>query len=66
MTPEELKALRADHGLTQRHAAELAWVTTRTYQNWESGKYSIPPNREKLLRDAVRRIAELNSSKERK
>ena len=55
MTPDELRRLRAEYGLTQERAAELAMVTARTVQFWEAGKYPMPASREKLLRAALRK-----------
>lgn len=37
MTPKEIKALRAKHGLTQRAFGDVIGVTERTVQCWEHG-----------------------------
>jgi DNA-binding transcriptional regulator YiaG len=40
-TSDELKAVRAKSGLTQKEAAALAGVTLKTWQNWEQGKSPV-------------------------
>lgn len=36
ITPQELKKLRANLGLTQEEAAKSIYVTKRSWQNWET------------------------------
>ena len=42
MTPEELKAFRRKHGLSQRDLAELLGVGSGTVADWETGRNRIP------------------------
>ena len=37
MTPEELRAYRAEHGLTRGQVAALLGVSLGTVRNWEQG-----------------------------
>ena len=41
MTPEELRAVRAEMGLTQIEAAELYNVSLSGYKKWELGQRKI-------------------------
>jgi DNA-binding transcriptional regulator YiaG len=41
-TPEEIKTLRAKHGLTQAQAAKLVFAGLRTFQHWEGGSRRMP------------------------
>lgn len=41
--PEEIRALREAHGLTQPEAARLALATLRSYQDWEYGQRRMHP-----------------------
>jgi len=61
MTADELKLIRAKYGLTKTRAAELAMVSLRRLQQWESGKYPMPAYRAKLLRSAVRRMQPIDA-----
>ena len=36
--PARLRAIRAEHGLTQKQAAEKVGTVLRTWQNWEYGR----------------------------
>jgi DNA-binding transcriptional regulator YiaG len=42
MTPEELRAIRAEMGDTQVEAAARYGVATATYKRWEQGVNEIP------------------------
>ena len=42
-TREEIRAARADSGLTQTAAAQLIYSTLRTWQDWEAGIASMHP-----------------------
>ena len=42
MTPEELRAARAEMGLTQEEAANKYGAGLRSYKNWELGERTIP------------------------
>jgi DNA-binding transcriptional regulator YiaG len=42
MTPDELRAIRAEMEVSQREFAELLGSDLRTYQRWEGGERSIP------------------------
>ncbi len=42
MTPEELRAFRKKHGLSQRDLAELLGVSAGTVADWETGRNRIP------------------------
>ena len=42
MTPNELKRIRKDLGLTQKKMAEFIETPYRTYQDWELGTNKIP------------------------
>mgnify|MGYP006433218445 CR=1 FL=1 len=42
MTPDELKKLRKNNGLSVTQAARLVHVSDRTWQRYESGKMPIP------------------------
>jgi putative transcriptional regulator len=37
-TPDEIKAARAEAGLTQTKAAEVIYCTLRGWQDWEGGQ----------------------------
>jgi len=41
-TPEQIKKIRNHVGLTQLTCAHLTHVTKATWQNWESGRTTIP------------------------
>jgi DNA-binding transcriptional regulator YiaG len=61
MTPEELKAFRAEHGLTRKQVAALLNVAEGTVRNWEqtgSGHRSMPAPSALALRRATRREIE--------
>ena len=40
-TPQEIKALRSEFGLTQTQFAEIAGYKLRMEQFWESGEYKM-------------------------
>jgi putative transcriptional regulator len=40
---EALKAARGKSGLTQSEAAGLLYTSTNSWQNWEQGRYPMPP-----------------------
>ena len=42
-TPEMVKALRADSGLTQTAFGELGFYSMRIVQDWEGGQRRMPP-----------------------
>jgi DNA-binding transcriptional regulator YiaG len=42
MTPDELRAIRAELEVSQREMADKLGVDLRTYQRWEGGERSIP------------------------
>ena len=42
MTPEELRAIRAELGLKQYEAPPLFGVALNTYKRWEQGVHEIP------------------------
>lgn len=39
--PQQIRKLRESAGLTQTAAANLLFVTLRTWQNWEAGKHEM-------------------------
>jgi putative transcriptional regulator len=41
--PESLRAARAASGLTQAVAAALVYNVVDNWQNWEQGRYPMPP-----------------------
>jgi DNA-binding transcriptional regulator YiaG len=55
MTPDELKKIRADHGITQQQAARIAGVTLRSWQYWEAGTVAVPALRLRFFRDELRK-----------
>jgi DNA-binding transcriptional regulator YiaG len=58
VTPAELKAWRAEHGLSQRQAAEALDVSVRTLQEWEQDRGEPPRflvRYCRLVGDALRR-----------
>lgn len=42
-TPDEIRALRESLGLSQTEAAEIAFSTLRSWQNWEAGAARMHP-----------------------
>ena len=42
-TPEDLRAFRARHGLSQRALAEALGVSTRGVEDWEGGRRAPAP-----------------------
>ena len=42
MTPQGIKEIREKMGMTQKQFAEYLDVTTKTIQNWESGRNKVP------------------------
>ncbi len=46
---ETIQEVRIQAGLTQRKAAELVWVSSRTWQAWEQGLRHMPPSTWKLF-----------------
>lgn len=42
LTPDDLKALRAARGLSQRALADLIGVSRNTINRWEMGLHPIP------------------------
>ena len=44
MTPAELKALRAELGLTQADLAKRLMVSVTTISRWECGRHAISEN----------------------
>lgn len=42
-TPEQIKQLRLDAGLTQREASTLMLMTITGYQHWEYGMRKMHP-----------------------
>lgn len=53
MTPDKIRALRRQSGLTQSQFAELAHVTRDAVASWETGRSSIHPAVWDLLRAKV-------------
>lgn len=49
-TPDQIRASREAAGITQREAAGLVCVESRTWQRWESGDRGMPPGIWKLFR----------------
>lgn len=41
--PDEIRAARETHGLSQTAAAELCFSNLRSWQNWESGHSRMHP-----------------------
>lgn len=50
MTPEKLRSLLENHGISQREAARLIRVTNQTMGRWAAGKAEIPWAAGELLR----------------
>ena len=44
MTPEEFKSIRKSFGFTQKKIAEKLGKGLRTIQDYERGKYKVPPH----------------------
>lgn len=42
-SPDEIRALRSQAGLTQTEAAELLYSGLRTWQQWEAGTRKMHP-----------------------
>ena len=61
MTPDQLKAWRKRHGLTQSQAADLLCRSLRGYQDWEYSTTDIPPLVDKVCAaiDAPERFCDL-------
>ena len=55
MTANELKKIRAAHGITQQQAARIAGVTLRAWQYWEAGTVAVPALRLRFFRDELRK-----------
>ena len=49
MTPEELKAFRRKHGLSQEDLARLLGIEQSAVSHWETGRRKIPPYLFELL-----------------
>lgn len=61
MTPEELKAFRAEHGLSRKQVAALLNVAEGTVRNWEqtgTGHRNMPAPSALSLRRATKREIE--------
>ncbi len=52
-TPEQIKAHRAAHGLTQTAYGLLVGAKLRTVQDWESGARKMPPSKRELVQIKV-------------
>lgn len=55
MTPEQFKALRAKHGLTQEQLAERMCATARTIRNYENGTGSLPDRAVAMLKMVLKK-----------
>lgn len=44
-SPEEIKRARRAAGLNTRDAAELVYISGRTWEDYEQGRYRMPPDR---------------------
>lgn len=42
-TPDELRAFRERHGLTQNQAAKLVYRVSTAWYAWEAGTYKMDP-----------------------
>ena len=67
MTPDEIRDARLEFGLTTARMADLVGVQSRrqhdrgnTVRKWESGRHSIPPDVETIVRLCQRSMANLN------
>jgi len=49
VTPNEIRKLRDEVGLTQRQFARLLGVTHQTVINWEKGRTEPPPVHDELM-----------------
>lgn len=49
MTPDELKAWRKAHGLSQEALSRKLGVDRKTLQRWEWGYYPVPQYAENML-----------------
>ena len=58
MSPEEIKAWRDEHGLSQSQLARLLPVNIDTLQNWEIGRREPPAYLPRALADVERELAE--------
>lgn len=41
--PAQIRKVREAAGLSQSQAAEVVYVSLRTWQNWEAGKHAMNP-----------------------
>jgi predicted RNase H-like HicB family nuclease/DNA-binding XRE family transcriptional regulator len=64
--PEELKAFRQRHGLTQEQAAALFRVPWNTWARWETGRPHVPPPVVRLLEILDGRDPEFGPRKRKK
>lgn len=56
-TPNQIRAARAESGLTQTEAAELVHAASyRTWQEWESGRRKMPAAKWELFLTKIRML----------
>lgn len=63
ITPEEIRNLRKQAGLTQAEAAKLVCGAARTWQDWEAGTTKMHPGLYKLFNIEAERIIRENLMK---
>jgi DNA-binding transcriptional regulator YiaG len=63
MTPEEMKRLRREAGLTQVQLADALGVAPRTVQAWEGGTNKVPSTAAMAVRLVVKKDSSLPSSR---
>lgn len=56
MTPDEIKAFRETHKLSQSELALFLGVTSLTVSRWELGKRAVPSFLELALCEVARRV----------
>lgn len=62
MTPDDLRAFRTEHRLSQSGLARLLPVSLDTLQNWEIARAKPPPYLDRALRDLDRELSQAPSS----
>lgn len=60
MSPEELRFLRTEVGLTQSELAELVHCDRQTIGRWERGETPIDPRAETIIRQHVIEVLDLD------
>jgi len=55
-TKTRVLEFRVEHGLTQRQAADMIWVTDRTWRNYEYGIRQMPAGFWELLQIKARKL----------